>query len=72
MNAPLNMELLMKDTVRRFLEGASVEITPKQAEKIPLLQAGLPAKTKVYIALIDPADVAAQLDAAVKLRAAGF
>lgn len=72
MNAPLNMELLMKDTVRRFLEGASVEITPKQAEKIPLLQAGLPAKTKVYIALIDPADVAAQLDAAVRLRAAGF
>jgi methylenetetrahydrofolate reductase (NADPH) len=66
------MELLMKDTVRRFLEGASVEITPKQAEKIPLLQAGLPAKTKVYIALIDPADVTAQLDAAVKLRAAGF
>ena len=35
MNAPLNMELLMKDTVRRFLEGASVEITPKQADKIP-------------------------------------
>lgn len=72
MNAPLNMDLLMKHTVRRFLEGASVEITPKQAEKIPLLQAGLPVRTKVYIALIDPADVAAQLDAAIKLRAAGF
>ncbi|MBL8907279.1 MAG: methylenetetrahydrofolate reductase [Rhizobiales bacterium] len=62
----------MKDTVRRFLEGASVEITPRQAEKIPLLQAGLPPRTRIYIALIDPADVTAQLDAAVKLRAAGF
>jgi methylenetetrahydrofolate reductase (NADPH) len=71
-NAPLNMELLMKDTVRRFLEGASVEITPRQADKIPVLQGGLPAGTKVYIALIDPADVQAQLDAAIRLSAAGL
>src|SRR5262245_57926235 len=72
MNAPLDMEMLMNQTVGRFLQSASVEITPKQADRIPLLAAGLPKGAKVYIALIDPADVAAQLEAAIRLRAAGL
>jgi methylenetetrahydrofolate reductase (NADPH) len=55
-----------------FLKNLSVEITPRQIEKLPLLQDRLPKGTPVFIALIDPADVAAQLTAAKALRNAGL
>ncbi len=50
----------------------SVEITPKQIEKLDLLRQKLPSGCRVFIALIDPADVAGQIDATGKLSAAGF
>ena len=51
---------------------ASIEITPKQIEKLPLLKAKLQPGCRVFIALIDAGDVAAQIEAARQLKAAGF
>jgi methylenetetrahydrofolate reductase (NADPH) len=76
MNAPVTFayptELLGADPVPAFLSGLSVEVTPRQADKLPILAEGLAPGTRVYIALIDPADVAGQIEAAVKLRALGL
>ncbi len=55
-----------------FLQKLSVEITPKQIEKLAFLQERLPRHTPIFIALIDPADVAGQLHAATALRKAGL
>jgi len=60
------------DPASAFLQRMSIEITGKQIEKLPVLQAKLKAGAKVFIALIDPADVAVQLEAARQLRGAGF
>ncbi len=63
---------LMANPSLAFLKNLSVEITPRQIEKLPLLQDRLPPATPVFIALIDPADVANQLTAATALRKAGL
>jgi methylenetetrahydrofolate reductase (NADPH) len=55
-----------------FFKNLSVEITPRQIEKLPLLQERLPKGTPIFIALIDPADVGGQLTAAAALRKAGL
>lgn len=62
----------MKNPAAAFLSKLSIEITPKQIDKLPLIAAHLPAGANVFIALIDPADVANQLVAAKALHAAGF
>ena len=63
---------LMANPSAAFLKNLSVEITPRQIEKLPLLQEHLPKGTPIFIALIDPADVVGQLTAAVALRKAGL
>lgn len=55
-----------------FLSQLSIEITAKQIEKLALLQSNLVPGARVFIALIDPADVDAQLAAARQLKSAGF
>ncbi len=55
-----------------FLKLASVEITPKQIDKVPVLQHHLAPGTQVFIALLDAGDVDHQIAAAVAVRAAGF
>jgi methylenetetrahydrofolate reductase (NADPH) len=55
-----------------FLRKASVEITPKQIEKLPLLSAKLSPGTNVFVALIDAKEVAAQISAVAALHGAGF
>ena len=60
------------DPLSAFLQNLSIEITGKQIEKLPVLAANLKPGTRVFIALIDPADVAVQLAAAKQLKAAGF
>ena len=60
------------DPLSAFLTNLSIEITGKQIEKLPVLAANLKPGTRVFIALIDPADVAVQLAAAKQLKAAGF
>jgi methylenetetrahydrofolate reductase (NADPH) len=63
---------LMANPSTAFLKNLSVEITPRQIEKLPLLQERLPKGTPIFIALIDPADVGGQLTAAAALRTAGL
>ncbi|WP_373503881.1 methylenetetrahydrofolate reductase [Aestuariivirga sp.] len=76
MNAPLSSAAVADfpsgQTMPAFLRKASIEITPKQIEKLALLKERLQPGCKVFIALIDPADVAAQIEATRQLRAAGF
>ena len=76
MNAPFTSSqaaaAMSRDPVSAFLSHLSIEITPKQIEKLPLLKEKLPAGTRVFIALIDPADVSGQIEAARHLKAAGF
>jgi methylenetetrahydrofolate reductase (NADPH) len=55
-----------------FLARLSIEITPKQIEKVALLRDRLPQGTCVYVALIDPADLALQIEAVAAIRAAGL
>jgi methylenetetrahydrofolate reductase (NADPH) len=71
---PLHMpqSTTMKNPVGAFLSRLSIEITPKQIEKLPLIAQHVPAGANVFIALIDPADVPGQLAAAKALRASGF
>ena len=76
MNAPNfsspAMSQMMANPSQAFLKNLSVEITPRQIEKFPLLQERLPKGTPIFIALIDPADVGNQLTAAGALRKAGL
>jgi methylenetetrahydrofolate reductase (NADPH) len=76
MNAPVIFakptEVFEADPAAAFLAALSIEITPKQIDKLPVLADRLAPATKVYIALIDPADVAGQLAAAIRLRGLGL
>ena len=63
---------LMANPSAAFLANLSVEITPRQIEKLPLLQERLPKGTPIFIALIDPADLQGQLTAAKALRKASL
>lgn len=76
MNAPFTSSqaaaAMSRDPLSAFLANLSIEITAKQIEKLPLLKDRLPAGTKVFVALIDPADVGGQLEAARQLSGAGF
>lgn len=71
MNAPINA-LSPAQATAAFLRTSSIEITPKQIEKLPLLKDKLQPGCRVFIALIDAADLAAQIDATRQLKAAGF
>lgn len=62
----------MPALVAAFLSRLSIEITPKQIEKVGLLKDKLPLGTCVYVALIDPADLALQIEAVAAIRAAGL
>lgn len=55
-----------------FLRKASVEITPKQIEKLPVLSANLPSGTDIFIALITATELEAQIAAVAAVKAKGF
>jgi methylenetetrahydrofolate reductase (NADPH) len=55
-----------------FLRKASVEITPRQAEKLPLIASKVAPGTHIYIALVDPNEVEGQLAAAQAVKAQGL
>lgn len=63
---------MSSDPVSQFLNRLSVEITARQIDKVPLLSERLAKGTRVFVALIDPADVGGQLAAAKALRAGGL
>jgi methylenetetrahydrofolate reductase (NADPH) len=62
----------MKNPVGSFLSEASIEITGKQIDKIPLLQQNLKPGTRVFIALIEAGQFDLQIEAAAAVRAAGL
>jgi methylenetetrahydrofolate reductase (NADPH) len=73
MNAPtLTPRLSPTAATAAFLRHQSIEITPKQIEKLPLLKDRLPAGCRVFVALIDAADLSGQIDATRQLAASGF
>jgi methylenetetrahydrofolate reductase (NADPH) len=73
MNAPTAAPSLSRaEATAAFLRHQSVEITPKQIEKLALLRQHLVPGCQVFIALIDPADLSAQIEATRQLAAAGF
>ena len=69
MNAPITAT---GSSTASFLRLSSIEITPKQIEKLPVLKAKLVPGSRVFVALIDPNDLAHQVEAVRALRAAGF
>lgn len=73
MNAPLATAGLSRAAATaEFLRGLSVEITPRQVDKLPLLKEKLAPGTAVFIALIDAGDRDSQIAAARAVTAAGF
>jgi methylenetetrahydrofolate reductase (NADPH) len=62
----------MANPMRSYLQKASIEITPKQIDKIPLLRQGFAEGATVFVALIDAAEVEGQINAVAALRAAGY
>ena len=56
----------------QFLAKASIEITPRQAEKLPLIASKVMPGSKVYIALVDPNEVEGQLAAAKAVKDLGL
>jgi methylenetetrahydrofolate reductase (NADPH) len=62
----------MENPVGAYLASASIEITAKQIEKLPLLQQAFKKGTRVFVALIDAGDRAGQIDAVRALGGAGF
>jgi methylenetetrahydrofolate reductase (NADPH) len=63
---------LMADPLKDFYRKLTVEITGRQADKVPLLAQRLAKGTQVFIALIDPADMDGQLQASIALHEAGL
>jgi methylenetetrahydrofolate reductase (NADPH) len=63
---------LMDNPLGAFLSKASIEITGKQADKVPLIADLLPRDASVFVALIDAADLQGQMEAVAALRAAGL
>jgi methylenetetrahydrofolate reductase (NADPH) len=55
-----------------FLDGFSIEVMPRTAEKVADFRPLLPAGTRVYIAHIDGTDISDMVATAARLRAEGF
>ena len=73
MNAPMSaLSLSPAEATASFLRLASIEITPKQIEKLSVLKAKLEPGTRVFVALIDAGDLSAQIEAVRQLKAEGF
>src|SRR5215216_6166432 len=62
----------MPDPLQDFLSLLSLEITARQVDKLPLIAARLAPGTKIFIALIDPADAPGQIAAARAVAAHGL
>ena len=60
------------DTVPEFLSKMSVEITAKQADKLPLIASRMRPGAEVFVALIDPADLEGQIAAVGAIHAHGL
>ena len=61
-----------KNIVSKFLEGYSIEVTPKAASKIEDFSEVLPRNTRVYIAHIEGTPIEEMVATAKKIRSDGF
>ena len=61
-----------KSQTAAFLKLASIEVTAKQIDKLPILQQHLAKGTRVFIALLDAGDVEGQITFAGVLQQSGF
>jgi methylenetetrahydrofolate reductase (NADPH) len=59
-------------TLGWFLDGFSIEVTPRTASKVQDFRELLPAGTRVYIAHVDGTPIADMVATAARLRAEGF
>ncbi len=53
----------MANPIGSYLRKASIEITGKQIDKIPLLRQGFAEGSTVFVALIDAAELQSQIEA---------
>lgn len=60
------------EALARFLDGFSIEVMPRTAEKIEDFRAILPAGTRIYIAHIDGTPIEDMVRTAARLRGEGF
>ncbi len=58
--------------VEAFLQGYSIEVMPRTAEKVEDFRALLPAGTRVYVAHIEGTPIADMVATAARLRAEGY
>ncbi len=68
----LHVSLETKKQTAAFLKLASIEVTAKQIDKLPILQQHLAKGTRVFIALLDAGDVEGQIVFAGALQQSGF
>ena len=66
------MEHFLDTYLKKFLEGYSIEVTPRSAENIESFKDILPQNTRVYIAHIGHEDMRAMVSTAKKLNDEGF
>ena len=66
------MEKNNSTNLKNFLEGYSIEVTPRSASNIKSFKEVLPKNTRVYIAHIEHEDINAMVDTARKLQDEGF
>ncbi len=69
---PIEQPALPPAHLSALLEGFSIEVMPRTAQKIPDFRALLPARTRVYIAHIDGTPNADMVATARRLRAEGM
>jgi methylenetetrahydrofolate reductase (NADPH) len=62
----------LKGRIVRFMGGASTEITPSEADRLPELASVLPSGTAVYVAHTPTALFSQVIDAALAVQRAGF
>lgn len=55
-----------------FLHNMTLEITPRQAEKLPLIAQNVAPGTHVFVALVDPSHLEDQVAAMAEIRKFGF
>lgn len=54
------------------MKNMTLEITPRQAEKLPLIAQHVPAGTSVFVALVDPSHLEDQITAVSEIRRLGL
>ena len=66
------MEQHLRTHLKKFIEGYSIEVTPRSAANIESFKDVLPQNTRVYIAHIEHEDIKAMVSTAKKINEEGF